>query len=61
MTNSALLFSLQEEEYVKLYMMRDSLENLWDSLPSDSKNLRYYPEDIKDSIQNVKQLFVKIL
>ena len=39
MNNSALLLSLQGEEYLKLwYAMIESLENLWDLLPSDWKS-----------------------
>lgn len=48
MNNSALLLSLQGEEYLKLwYAMIESLENLWDLLPSDSENLGYSPQNIK--------------
>lgn len=39
MNNSALLLSLQGEEYSKLwYVMIESLANLWDYLPSDWKS-----------------------
>lgn len=42
MNNSALLLSLQGEEYLRLwYVMIESLKNLWDSLPGDTENLGY--------------------